>query len=448
MSSLRHPLEAIVSDGSPTPASDNSISNEAVEPKPLAPSHITITDQSPVAETIDLKGIKDPALLINDRLEIAWQNEQAVDQIWHNAVAAKNCSMPNLLDLVFDPVFKRQVANFSKCQAFFLKQIRGILSDDILREQISQLGNERQAILLSLLGQLDAIDTQNNIYGGYLNQVRRSGQEVSFMVVGATFREGRLLIFEPQAAAPFSIEANSNHNVLDSFKHIRRQPNPLKTPYFVVAARLDNASNIRTEMLADDHWRLVNDLYRRCLIRIEQQGGIFGGHIENGFYAYFLPHQNLKADPMGVIECTLAIKSQAIELGKQWKVSKNWPGDIDLNICIHYEKEYVGTLPTSTGELLTSFGNGLQVASAVSQLAQQGQIWATKAMINQMPTEQCKKMRFGIMRPADHQQQKFIRNGFGAIKDIFSQASCLGEIEETLRILAVTQVFDLSGGEI
>ena len=132
------------------------------------------------------------------------------------------------------------------------------------------------------------------------------------------------------------------------------------------------------------------------------------------------------------------------QLSRQWKISKNWLRDIDLNIGIHHEEAYLGTMPVSSGEILTSFGEGMAVVNAISHMARNGQIWATKPVINRMPTQRCKALRFGIMRPGRQEQQIFIRNGFVAMRDVFDVVKSGDSSDAAMTYLPITQIFDLS----
>jgi class 3 adenylate cyclase len=156
------------------------------------------------------------------------------------------------------------------------------------------------------------------------------------------------------------------------------------------------------------------------------------------------PDRNLEMEATDAIECAMEVKSEAIELGRQWKRRRDWLREIDLNIGLHFEKAYVGTLPASSGDIVTSYGQGLRVATALSRLTGDGRIWATKAVISRMPKGENRALRFGIMRTDAHHQKHFIRNGFAAIGSMFDLQRPDGSFEDALRYLPITQIFDWS----
>lgn len=243
----------------------------------------------------------------------------------------------------------------------------------------------------------------------------------------------------------FAGQSASLPRIKQHFDRIRRQPDSVKTPYVLLAAQLNKASIMRDQMLSDEYRRLINDLCQRCLFKIEQYDGIFGKHIESGFFAYFLPDPDRSEDILNIIECVLEIKQLMIDLGREWKIRKDWLHDVELNMGLHWEKEYVDLLRSSTGEIINSFGDGLQVAVEISQLARDGQIWATKTLFRQLTPDSHKQLRFGILRPDMPQRRPFIRNGFAHVKDVFDSSQSNATIQEGFNLLLVTQIFDLSG---
>ncbi len=442
MDSSRHPLEAMVVENQP---SDQSPSNDETINKPVAPDKIELEEQHEIdpVTTVDLAGIDRPALLLNSQMKIEWQNAAAKDHIWHGTVAANNgTSSPGIFDLLFDPFFKRQVANFSECLEFFIFQLSLCLTKDNLLKRIQSMDDDRKAMVMSIVEKLDPVDSGYKASMRYLRQNLRNGDTHSFEVMAMNFREGRLVIFERQHP---SEKQQRSIVVKPGSERVIPYPRTTKVPYILLAAQLNNAETLRTEMMADEYQRLVSDLCLKCLTQVEHYGGIFGKHVESGFHAYFLLDQDRETGPLRLIECVFEIKDLMVDLGREWKIRKDWLHDIKLNIGLHWEKGYISTIKSSAGEVLTSFGVGLQVAGAISQLGQDGQIWATKALINQIPTQTQRQLRFGILRPDSHRHRAFIRNGFACIKDLFAERRGGVALEDSLTLLPITQIFDRSG---
>lgn len=443
--SSQHPLQKMISGNKSFRSSDHTATDDAAEEKPKRPKTIELIDQEASRPTsVDLSGIDRPALLINSELKIAWQNRMAVDQIWHNSGSADNGSTsPYLFDLLFDPVFKRKVANLSNCLAFFLNQLCAVMPEDQLRNHVHQMGNERKDPLLSLLGQPDWTETNSTISSRNYRQTLTSGENITFDVMAANFREGRLLIFESRNEDGNMVQVQGAEKAKRRFERIHRHPGPVRKSYIMLAGRLNKASTLRIEMLSEEYWKLMNGLNQTCLHTIESYGGVFVKLNESGFMAYFLSDMGDVADPLGAIDCSLEMKAQMMALGREWKIRKDWFHDIELNMALHWEEGYIGALSTSEGDLWTSFGAGRQIVTTLSQLADSGQIWASKAMINKIPSEKLKRLRFGIRRHESPGHHKYIRNGFARMKDIFGAAASKPIHDESLGLLPITQIFDL-----
>jgi class 3 adenylate cyclase len=209
------------------------------------------------------------------------------------------------------------------------------------------------------------------------------------------------------------------------------------------------------EMLSEEYWKLLKGLSQRCLHTIASYGGIFVKLNESGFMAYFISDAGDVPDPLGAINCSLEIKASIMELGREWKIRKDWFHHIELNMGLHWEEGYVGTLSTSAGDLLTSFGAGQQMVTTMSRLAKNGEIWASKTVIDKIPPEKRKRLRFGVQRhessghpihPGYPGYHRYIRNGFARMKDIFGAAASKLIHDESLDLLPITQIFDLEAG--
>jgi class 3 adenylate cyclase len=449
MNYSQHPLETILIDNKPSVSCAKlpPTSHSLIENKPKAPGKIELTCHSnTLPNTIDLDKIQGPALLLNSQLKIVWQNTQAMENIWHTSTGWDHyIPGPDIFELFFDPAFQRNVANFSNCIKFFLYQICAMATEEHLRKRIQTLDKDPKAVILSLLGQMGLMDSTESVYRSYLHQTLRSGEMLSFEVVAINLNEGRLLVFELQKNPNNLLQSEPHQHIKHHIEKLRRQPEPVKTSYVLLVAQLNKADIFRTQMLADEYRRLIHDLCRKSLYKVEQYGGIFGKHIESGFFVYFLSDPDRSEKLLKIIECAFEIKQLMIQLGREWKIRKDWLHDVELNMGLHWEHEYVDILRSSAGEAITSFGDGLQVAAAISQLAQDGQIWATKALIQQLSTASHKQLRFGILRPDSLRYQPFIRNGFAFIEEVFDPKKTNILRDKGFHLLPVTQIFDLSG---
>ena len=443
MDSVPHPLDAIGSTVE-ADAVQESLSSIYTDPDAQDQQSVQPVVESPIiSRNLSLAGLQTPALMLDNEMRVFWQNRLAVDQIWHHAPAADNGKrMPLVFDLLFDPQFQRTVDNWRQWTAFFMHHLGHMMPQELFQNRIEQI-NPKQKNMVSAL--VERMPNLSDLPPGCLRQTLTNGEILQFSVVSLDFREGRLLSFEPLTTGRNPADRVRVQHVVQRFERIHRQPNPIKIAYSVLCASLDQSPLLKTELLSYEYCILMNDLCKRCIAISERFGGVFVKSNDSGFSAYFVPADEYADDNSdNVIACALSLRSQMVELSREWKVRKAWPYELALNIGIHQEREYLGILTTSIGACFASFGNGLNIASDLSRLARKGQIWATKALINDMPVSNRKHLKFGIFRPGISQPQILQQNGFSKARDLTGFADLSSGIFNETGEMAVTQILDFN----
>jgi class 3 adenylate cyclase len=393
-------------------------------------------------KSLGLAGLQTPALILDSEMRVFWQNRLAVDQIWHHACSADNGKpMPFIFDLLFDPQFQHAVDNWRQWAAFFVHHLSQIVPRETLENRIEQINPKQKSIVSALA---ERMLNSTDVPAGCLRQVLRNGEFRLFRVVSLDFNEGRLLSFEATATESSLENPMRTHDVVRRFERILRQPNPIKIAYSILCASLDQAALLKIELLSYEYCILITQLCNRCIAVIERFGGVFRRNSDSGFSACFLPADESNDNTSDVIDCALALKKQMAELSREWRVRRAWPHELALNIGIHQEHEYVGILTTSLGACLTSFGNAVDVSCDLSRLARNGQILATKALINDMSVSDRKRLTFGIFRPGGNHHQILQQNGFSTVQDLPGIADLSSGILKETGATAVTQILDFN----
>ncbi len=440
MEPSQHPLDSIIHERRPSPSSEKSaVSSNEVE-------ELTEENQPPrsmpAPPALSPNSIKAPALLVDQQLHIVWQNSLAIEKIWHRAGAAINGSAtPYLFDLLFDPHFQRQVDNWRRWTAFFIQQAQCMMPEEAFQEQLDQMTDRQKEVVSNMMGSADSSPTQYT-FSSRIRQVLSDGRIKTYAIVATDFDKGRLLVFETCLSDDDPGNRHPSYEIEQRIEDLRRHPNPIKRPFSIMAANLNNAAKLNLEMLSDEYCLLINDVCQRSIEIIEQYGGAFNKHLDSGFFAYFLPLDDAEDNDLRAIECCLELKSQIAELSRQWKVRKSWARDIELNIGIHKAYEHVGTLSSYAGEMVASSGSALRIVTTLSRLTQSGQIWATKSLFKEMQANIYKQLRFGVMKPEGQRHPRFIHKCFLAITDIPGFKANTFATGEGLESIAVTQIFD------
>ncbi len=438
MEATRHPLDSIagIHDSAPETGDPATRGSEpANETVPAASD-----DPTPPGPALSLESIQLPALLIDRRLRVAWQNQQARDKIWRLGDEQSNHRpAPELFDLLFEPRFQRQVNNWRRWTTFFVQQARSLVPVETWDQRLAAMTDRQKSVILPLLERIGSTPNRQ-LMANRERQVLHDGRVTVYDVVVTEFSEGRLLVFDPFPEEETDAETGTCH-LARHVEVIRCHPGPVKLPLTVLAANLNNAFRLNFEMLPDEYSLLVSSLCQRSIKIIERYGGIFNKHLDCGFFAFFIqtdddPHHALK-----VIDCCLELRTQCAELSREWKVRKSWPHEIELNMGIHKACEHVGILKSRSGELISNSGSAMGMATCLARMAQSGQIWATKALFDEMPSEVYRQLRFGIMNPERHTHRIFVQKCFQAISELPDLKSAAASGADGLEQVAVTQVF-------
>ena len=433
-----HPLGTIVrSFHTPLNAAADD-ARSARDEKPSQVVHVPTVSLTPA-------NLLSPALLVGKNLEILWRNRQAEQELFlvHDDQESRS-RQRNLLDWLCGKHFSKHVINWRQWVRFFLQHAAGLATEDELREVLDGLAPAHQPIVHDML-ESQSLAFSRDVFSGRIRQVRANGALTSFWVVATDFDQGRLFVFdtlhsgvdEPGLAMAAEIE--------QKLEIVRQSPQKaVQSTVHILAARLHKADTLRTEMLADEYGRLLNRLWQKSIQIIERHGGIVAQDGDAGLLGHFLSPGEHDRLPLAVIECALALKSQMVELGREWKIRKGWLHDLELNIGIHSDEEHLGLFRSSVGENLALFGRSLKVSSLLARMGVNGQIWATKPMINKLTAEDLKRLRFGVFRQ-NHQRQVFIARCFSRIRDLDGTPEGVRNEIATgdMQDLAVTQVFDL-----
>jgi adenylate cyclase len=426
-----HPLESIVRRISPSnPESENEPRMEQTNKAP-----------EPFSPTLSPSSIKAPALLIDRKLKVVWQNKAAGTELWHLTAGRSRISAGmDIFDLLLDPEFQSKVTNWRQWTAFFVQHAIGLASIEYVKEQVAKRDEREHEVLQSMLDE-PALSYSRDVFSGRLRQVHANGMIASYWVVATDFTEGRLLVFDNASSAAAETGMARAAEIEQRLETVRQHPQPVQMPIHILAARLNNSETLQTEMLSEEYSRLLQRLWHSAIEIIENFGGIFGPHTNSGLLGFFVPVAHAEYNPMHVIECALELKTKMVELGREWKIRKGWLHELELNIGIHSADELLGTVRSSLGDGLATFGRTLRIATRLSDLSPQGQIWVTKELINRLAPKAMKNLRFGVFR-TDNNRQVFVSRCFSRIRDLSTLPPLKDDLDAELGAVAVTQLFD------
>lgn len=436
-----HPLKAI--------AEKFEIDNRKTKAVPKSSAEAATAEHSSFqranALTLPLNDIQSPALLMDTDLCIIWQNSAAISQLWQGVeFLEKDTKCPHIFDRLFDAHFQSKIANWRQWAELFVQQARSLISDDKLHQAIAARNEMQRKVLQDLISDAKPQEVRFS-FQTRLRQIHADGIVRIFTVMALTFDQGKLFVFDP-ATHDAAVQTLAYAVDLEQrMEMIRRNPQPVKISFHILAARLNIADILRAEMLDEEYGRLLHRIWKVSVETVEHYGGIVGQYTGDGLVGCFLPNDENQTQSTILIRCALELKSRMGELSREWKIRKGWLHNIELNIGIHAGAGYLATVRSSlSADSLMPMGDTVQIAGYLSSMAAKGQIWATKEVINQISPEDLKHVRFGIFRQ-DGNRQVFIARCFSRIRDLSNGINEPFNSSGDLGAQAVTQIFDRSG---
>jgi class 3 adenylate cyclase len=130
-----------------------------------------------------------------------------------------------------------------------------------------------------------------------------------------------------------------------------------------------------------------------------------------------------------------------LKLSDEWKISKGWFNDLFMNIGISEGEEYFGSIPELSMNGFTAFGDSVNYARCLSNIARYGSIWTTKNLMGRLSEEQRKKIRYGIRRQ-QQDREVLIENVFSRVMDLVPPDRLKSSRFMDIATLPVTEVLN------
>lgn len=418
-----------------------------------ADSHLKLESQSSVSRIdswskslslpkLSFTSLRAPAIFINNDLKILWQNKSAIEDIWHHTSIMRISSGPtSVFQLLFNANFQSMVKNWRPWTVFFLRHGICMSSRKHVGEVIDDQ-NERCVDELRLL-MADLDHSQNNKTGDErIDQIQTRGTVITFQVTLVEFTEGRLLIFNEDFMASSAPScsgisgAKGKIHTRKTAESIHNLLGPVEKPIYFISVRVANADTLQTSMLPLEYSRLLSLVWNKCVEIIERNAGWVVDAKADSLMGLFVAQDPMDAKALLTIQCALELKSGMDAIARQWKIRRGWLHPLELGVGIHFSDEFIGPIGTSEGKQQTTFGNGRQTAARLSSMAVNGEIWATKHLVNKLSPDELQRVHFGIFRD-ENQSRLLIEHGFERFGNLST-----GEVSEDQAYLIVTRIFD------
>lgn len=361
-----------------------------------------------------VEDINAPAFFLNYKFEIEWINSAAEEKIFNQSVRSKKTAdSRNIFKLFFSWEFHNCLTNWEKFVDFYVSFFKMNNSKESLEQLYSDISAKEFDFLKTSYDRVDAVK-KDIIRQEFFTIEKKDGIKDSYRIYTVFFREGMVFVYEP-SDCPTTIIPYILSNRDKIIKKILQQRLPSFVPFCVLVADLQDSCRICAELLPEEYFRLIKQIYVTMEESFTKYYGVYGKHSGDGMVYYFLKEQD-SSYLNNSINCAKEIKQKMEKLSAEWRVLKKWQNDLYLNIGVTEGEEFFGTIPSSNNIEFTALGDTVNFAARLSTLARYGSIMTTKNLIGKLKDEERATIRFGIKKKLPD-REVFVENTFSRVMD-------------------------------
>lgn len=223
-----------------------------------------------------------------------------------------------------------------------------------------------------------------------------------------------------------------------------RQRKPHITPMSVLVADLQESVSLCAELPAEEYFELINQIWQLSEPIFRKYQGTYGKHAGDGMLYYFLPQPDSDFK-LNAIKCALELQAMMREMTRRWQERKGWFNELHLNVGLHEGREWFGAVHAGSHVEFTVLGDTVNQASRISDYARNGSVWATKSMINQIPSLERKQIHFGVYREGDRGERRLVAQSYACIRSLQKSDVELNPKFREIEMLPITEILSISG---
>jgi class 3 adenylate cyclase len=215
-------------------------------------------------------------------------------------------------------------------------------------------------------------------------------------------------------------------------------------PLCVLAVHLKDLDNLSNNMLPEDYFVFVNDIFRSLEICGQTYGAVNGEVGQDMLCFYFF--KNPKTEYVrNALRCAAQMqKEMAMIRRRMGNLTGNAEDVLCLNIGIAEGTEFVGLIHFDQGLTFKALGATPDHAKKLCGFGRGGEIWITQFGMGKLPAKDVKTLSFGVHRMDADGRIHHMPNMFAKVKDIFREgiAPSLWEDISHLPVTRVSEIFN------
>jgi len=359
-----------------------------------------------------------PAYLINHNFEIEWVNKEAEQEIFNKNISSiVDIESRNIFKLFFSWEFHVHLRNWEEIIAAHM----AIVKSKINKNDIANFYNgitDKEIRFLEKVYDVESMLSEDVVHHSTVGFISQDGEMRSYQIYTMAFREGIFCVYVPGDRSGHELmKILSNRGRV--IQELLNQRMPSLISLCVMVADIQDSVKICGELLPEEYFEMVNQLWKSVGCSYENFNGIHGKHAGDGMLYYFLkrPGTNYIMD---AIKCALEMREKMKEFSNAWRLRKGWLNDIYLNTAINEGQEFFGAIHSSNNVEFTALGDSINYTGRLSDFARYGAIWTTKNVISKLSQEDRNRIRFGVHR-RDGDRNVFLENTFSRIMDLMGE---------------------------
>ncbi|MDP2644502.1 MAG: adenylate/guanylate cyclase domain-containing protein [Desulfobacterales bacterium] len=368
--------------------------------------------------TLTIEDMSFPSFLVNHNFEIEWINPLAEEHIFNRPVSKiSELEARNIFKLFFSWEFSSHLKNWQNVIASHFSFVKSRLPKNHLRNLYQGISDSEIRFLETLYDD-ETLVSGESPHSTTLQLVKKDGTLAPYQVHSMYFREGIFFAYVPVNAMVNDVmEMLSQRGkiITELLKH--RMPSLVSL--CVLVADLQNSVKISAELLPEEYFELINQLWKNLQGTFDKYDGIYGKHAGDGMLYYFIKKPSTSYI-MNAMCCALEIKKKMKEFNHEWKRRKGWLNDLFINIGVNEGQEFFGAVSSSSHIEFTALGDSINYAGRLSDFARFGSIWTTKNVISKLRHEDMSHIRFGVYR-TQNDREIFIENSFSRVIDLLGK---------------------------
>jgi len=387
----------------PATAAAKSAAPAAAEIAPNGSPRLTLAD------------LTHPAYLLNPNLELEWWNTPALELLGRPDGLPGPLAARNLIDLlltggVVNPLTDARPVDGQD----MLRAILAVAKRRMPKAGLARLGGRIDATALARIEAMyDAVEAAP-ARPALRQRISLGGKPADLYV--SFFREGSLFVHAPASADGGGLADLLGRREQVIHDLVRRR-DPFYTPLAVLAAQIQDADRLCSELPAEDWFALANLTWSTLEATFRRHHATPGRHLGDAMVHFFFPQPDGN-HLMNALLCAQEIGHALRDVRAQWLRRRSWPEQLTVNIGLAASTEWFGVMQSPVGHTPVALGSTMGRAQHLARAGRGGIVLATKALVAALAERDRDRVRHGIHRAGAEGRARFIAGRFARLDEI------------------------------